>query len=91
MVQKHLLEALAQSMDLSTEPIPGKPLVEIVGDQSVLIENHCGVLAYCTNQVVVKTKQGCICVHGCDLILKRMSKEQLRICGKISNVQLLGG
>ena len=90
MERKHLIEALAYSMDLSTEPIPGKPLVEIVGDQSVLIENHCGVMTYCTNQITVKTKKGCICVHGCDLILKRMSKEQLCIYGKISNVQLVG-
>ena len=90
MERKHLLEALAHSMDLTTEPIPGKPLVEIVGDQSVLIENHCGVVSYCTQQVTVRTKQGCIVVCGSGLVLKRMSKEQLCIFGKIANVQLMG-
>ena len=90
MSEKHLFERVARAVDLGSEPLPGKPLIEIVGDSAVLIENHCGVISYSSETVCVKTKRGCICVHGAGLGLTRMSKEQLRICGNIRNVELRG-
>lgn len=90
MERKHLLEKMMRAVDLDGEPIPGKTLIEIVGNQSVLIENHCGVIEYCRQQISVKTKEGCICVTGCNLTLTKMSKELLRIYGKIDHVSLRG-
>lgn len=90
MANKHLLEKVARAVDLSGEPIPGMPLVEIVGERAVLIENHCGVISYSQERVAVKTKSGCICVLGSGLVLTRMSKEQLRICGTIRTIELCG-
>lgn len=90
MANKHLLEKVARAVDLSGEPIPGMPLVEIVGERAVLIENHCGVISYSQERVAVKTKGGCICVLGSGLVLTRMSKEQLRICGTIRTIELCG-
>lgn len=90
MDNKRILERMARATDLSTEPIPGKPLVEIVSDSSVLIENHCGVMSYSGECISVKTKQGCIVITGSQMILSKMSKEQLRISGKIRTVELRG-
>ena len=90
MANHHLFEKVARAVDLSGEPVPGKPLVEIVGERAVLIENHCGVISYSPDTVAVKTKSGFILVHGCGLVLTKMSKEQLRICGTIRNVELRG-
>ncbi len=90
MGRKHLLERMMQAMDLAAEPIPGKPLIEIVGNSAVLIENHCGIISYSKDCVTVKTKGGCICVYGTGLVLNKMSKELLRVCGRIQNVELRG-
>lgn len=83
-----VFERVARAMDLSNEPEPGKPLVEIVGNRSVLIENHNGVLSYSREQVTIKTKMGCICIFGEGLVLTKMSREQLRVCGNIFSVEL---
>ena len=88
MANKHLLEKVAKAVELSGEPIPGKPLVEIVGQRAVLIENHCGVISYSTENVTVKTKHGCVVVNGSQLILRQMTSEQLKICGTIFKVEL---
>lgn len=90
MENKQILERMARVTDLSTEPIPGKPLIEIVSDSSVLIENHCGVISYSSECISVRTKQGCIVITGSQMILSKMSKEQLRISGKIRSVELRG-
>ncbi len=91
MKNSSFFERVARAVDLTGEPEPGKPLVEIVGSRSVLIENHCGVLSYSKEQVTVKTKTGCICICGTGLVLTKMSKEQLRICGRIGKVELRNG
>ena len=86
-----LLNALAWAADLPDEPIPGRPLVEIIDRSRVLIENHCGVCEYGIHLIRVKTKSGSICVCGNRLELSRMTKGQLIITGDIESVQLCRG
>lgn len=90
MGRRQIFERMMRAMDLNGEPIPGKPLIEIIGNTSLLIENHCGIVSYSKECVTIKTKGGCICVQGSGLVINKMSKEVLRICGRIQNVELRG-
>lgn len=90
MERKHLLEKVMRAADLDGESIPGKTLIEIVDNRSMLIENHCGVTQYCREHISVKTKEGSICVLGCNMTLTKMSKEILRIQGIINQVSIQG-
>ena len=86
--RRNILERLTDGMDLSGEPLPGQPIVEVAGDRRVLIENHFGVKAYSRDQIVVKVKYGCVCIYGCGLELMHMTKERLVIRGRIDGVTL---
>ena len=88
---ERILGKLALAADLADEPIPGRPLVEIIDHSRVLIENHKGVSEYGRNMIRVKVKFGSICVCGCDLELLRMTKGLLIISGNIESVQLCRG
>lgn len=90
MDKRVMWEKMVRTIDLSNEPIPGKSLVEIVGNHAVLIENHCGVISYNTEKITVKSKNGCISVCGKNLCISKMSKEQMRIVGIICNVEIGG-
>ena len=90
MDKKHLLEKMMRAADLNGEPIPGKTLIEVMDNRSVLIENHCGVTEYCKQYISVKTRDGFICVSGCNMTLAKMSKEILRIQGKIHQITIQG-
>lgn len=85
---RKFLEQLALDTDLGTDAVPGQPIVEISGERRVLIENHFGVKAYSRESIVVNVKYGRVCVCGYGLELKRMTKEQLVIQGKINGVTL---
>lgn len=85
------LGKLAVAADLVDEPIPGRPLVEIIDNSRVLIENHKGVNEYGRNMIRVKVKFGSVCVCGCNLELLRMTKGQLIIRGTIESVQICRG
>lgn len=66
-------------------------IVEIAGENRVLIENHGGVSGYSGEQIIVKVQYGNICICGCELRLMRMTKDQVIVCGNIHSVALQRG
>ena len=86
--RKNLVQQLAAAADLHDEAVPGLPLIEIVGDKRVLIEQHCGVTEYGCQQITVKVKNGTALVLGNGLQLALMTKEKLVICGQIEGIRL---
>lgn len=85
------MHRLTMAADLPDEAIPGRPLVEIIDDSRVLIENHKGVTEYGVNLIRVKVKFGSICICGNHLELSRMTKGQLIITGNVDSIQLCRG
>lgn len=83
------MDKITRQMELSPEPVPGLPLIEISGQGRVLIENHRGVSGYCRQQISIRVNYGEISVCGCGLELARMSREQLVITGRIDCVSLI--
>ena len=89
--EKSIMQRLAVSADLEEEPLPGLPLVEIAGDQRVLVENHFGVMEYSDTAVGIRVKFGEILVCGSKLRLTRMTRGQLIISGCIECVRIIKG
>ncbi|MBQ7801805.1 MAG: YabP/YqfC family sporulation protein [Oscillospiraceae bacterium] len=89
MPKKHWAERLVDGADLSGEPMPGVPVVELAGDRRVLIERHGGVTEYSGEKICVKVRYGTVAVCGCGLELTCMTREQLVITGRIDSLQLL--
>ena len=88
MRRRNFMDRVTQAMDLSSEPIPGKPLIEIFDSRKILIENHCGVVSYDPQQISIKKKTGVIIVSGDCMQLSKMSQDLLCICGRIFCVNL---
>lgn len=85
-----MLNRLSKNDELGLGLLAGVPIVEIYGRRRILIENHCGILAYGTEEIKVKVKNGCICICGKCLKLARLSKEKLVITGQLNNVHMMG-
>lgn len=64
------------------------PLVELAGDQRVLIENHLGVLSYSLVEIQVKVAYGKLSLSGSDLKIMQLGREQMVIMGRIDTIQL---
>ena len=82
------LQRLADSMDMAEESLPGVPVIEIAGDQRVLIEGHNGVTGYSNEQISINVQNGTVFICGRKLELIKMTREQLVIAGWIESVQL---
>lgn len=86
-----LLERITLGMDLPSEALPGQPLVELMGESRVLVENHRGVSLYSRDEIIVKVSYGQLRVCGCGLTLACMTKQRLIIAGRIDGLSLLRG
>ena len=83
------MERLADRADLQGEALPGQPLVEILGEQRVLIEHHAGVTEYGREKIQVRMSYGGLCICGYGLELARMNVDQLIISGRIDSVSII--
>ncbi len=89
MVQKgRWAQRLTDAAQLHGEVFPGMPLVELAGENRVLIECHGGVTEYSPTKICVRVKYGAVCVCGCGLELAVMTKERLVISGRIDGIHL---
>ena len=68
---------------------PGFPLIELVGDSRVLIENHCSIIEYGKEKITIRMKFGCVEICGSEMQLSQLTKSQLVISGKITGLQLI--
>ena len=89
-LENHFYKTTADNIALCRETLPGISLVEICDRRRVLIENHCGIIAYGCREILVKVKYGHICVSGANLKLTKMNKDKLVIIGDIRSVCLQG-
>ena len=83
---KGMLSRIYDIADLNGEPIPGLPLIEMIGNQRVLIEYHRGIVAYSQEEICVQLAVGTLVIQGAGLCVCQMTKEQLVISGMIGCV-----
>ena len=91
MRSKRLYDRLCEFSAIGSGSIPGVPLVEIIADRRVLIENHKGVYRYTREQICIHSASGMIRIDGKQLYIEKMSHDQLAIVGKINGVVLCRG
>jgi len=91
MQRGRLYGRLCQLSAVGGGTVPSVPLIEIIADKRVLIENHRGVYRYTREQICIHTGSGMIRVDGQKLFLEKMTHDQLTIVGRIDGVHMCRG
>jgi sporulation protein YqfC len=86
--QYRFINSAAAAADLPSEPFPRQALVELLGEDRVLVENHRGIAEYGNEKIGVKTKYGEVSISGINLELICMTRCQLVIKGRINSIEL---
>ena len=80
--QPSLKEKLADAIDISKNVMLGVPLVTMVGDRELTIENYVGIIEYGEDIIRIKCKAVNVSITGKNLELKTMTDEFLYITGR---------
>ena len=81
------LDGLAELFDLPADVVAGLPHLELVGDRQLYVEHHRGILSYSGMCIDINTDRGILRVRGQRLELLAMTEEELRLGGKIQQIE----
>lgn len=86
---RELPEETAEKFDLPADAVAGVPKITITGKARVLVENHKGLLGYEEELVEVNGGRIRILIHGTDLELQAMNRNDLVVTGQIMSVEFI--
>ena len=87
-MNKEFAQSIARGLHLPSETLSTMPLCTLRGKESLTIENHRGIIAYCGETIRIAVDRGSIVVYGRDLIIAVMRKDCLTVQGIIRSVEL---
>ena len=76
-------------MELPKEIMLNLPLVTLVGQEEVTIENYRGILEYSEETVRVGTAAGILQLRGKKLCLKQLSADCMVVTGRVEKLDFL--
>jgi sporulation protein YqfC len=83
----NLFQCIMDRFGFEEECVPGHPVVEILGDFRVLVENYHRVTAYEREKIRILVRFGYITITGSNLRLRAMRNSKLLICGQIDRIE----
>lgn len=89
--KKSLWRNLLDQGGLEEEMLPGQSVVELLGDNRVLIENHRRIMEYEREQMCIRVSFGSVRILGCNLQLRHVTGRKLLITGNVERIELHRG
>ena len=89
MAKRKYGQRLLEFFDIPLDTAADWPRVVLSGNQSLLVQNHAGVIEYDQNLARINTKLGELKVVGSGLVLVSALKDEIMIRGKIQRVELV--
>ncbi|MCL2674093.1 MAG: sporulation protein YqfC [Defluviitaleaceae bacterium] len=76
---------IANLFELPREIVLNLPLISVIGNEELIIENYKSVVEYSEEVVRISTSCGILKVEGRKLNLRRMTSEAVTITGTLTN------
>ena len=86
-MKKRSLKRLDKILEMPKEVYSNLPKITVTGFGELVIENYKGILEYEDYLVRISTHIGIININGLDLKLETMTNDDIRVTGKIENLE----
>jgi len=80
---------IANLFELPKEIVLNLPLISVVGNQELNVENYKSVMEYSEEIVRINTSCGVLKVEGRKLVLRHMTSEVVTISGTLTDFQFI--
>ena len=75
-------------LEIPKEVYSNIPHIILTGFEEMTVENNKGILEYDDYFIKIDTNIGIINIHGLNLNLEKMTEDNLKINGKIENIEI---
>lgn len=79
----HLKTKVSQAASLPRDVVYQVPIVSLVGDEELTIENYRGIIEYENTIIRIQTKTGLLKINGTALNIEYYTNDEMKISGKI--------
>ncbi len=80
---------ISNMFELPKEIVLNLPLISIVGNQEINIENYKGVIEYTEMKIRINTSCGIFKIEGKNLSLKQITAEAITVTGVVTKLEYL--
>ena len=81
-------KSLNEFLEIPKEVYSNIPNIILTGFEEMIVENNKGILEYDNYFIKIDTDIGIINIHGLNLNLEKMTEDNLKINGKIENIEV---
>ncbi|MDI9450694.1 MAG: sporulation protein YqfC [Limnochordia bacterium] len=85
---KKAAKKLVSTMELPADAILDLPRITMIGNTELMVENHKGIEKYTSTEVRIRITGGHMAIHGCRLIVRFIDKDDLKLEGVITNIDM---
>ena len=91
MDKKNLKTRITEVSGMPKDVILGVPLVTVIGQNEICVENYRGILEYTDKLIRIQTKLGKIHVIGRNLQIEYYTNDEMKIVGHITVIEFHEG
>ncbi|KAE9636974.1 sporulation protein YqfC [Defluviitalea raffinosedens] len=85
----NLKKKVTDILELPKEVVLNLPMISMLGNEEMHIENYKGILEYDSERIKIYTSNGVLKLEGRGLSLKAMTTEEIVIKGTIFRIEFL--
>lgn len=91
MEKKTLKTRITDASGMPKDVILGVPLVTVIGQNELCVENYRGILEYTEKFIRIQTKLGKIHITGKELQIEYYTNDEMKIIGQVERIEFLEG
>lgn len=86
---ENIRKKITAILELPKEIVLNLPLISVIGNEEINIENYKGIIEYNEERIRINTSSGIIRIEGKSLHLKRITAESMTINGIITKLEYI--
>lgn len=84
---KQRAEKMVKTVEMPKDVVMGIPVLSVIGNKEICIENYGGIIEYTDEIVRIRTKNDQIIIRGKHLYVEYYTNDEMKISGKLSSVE----
>lgn len=86
---KNIKNMFTKILELPKEAVIDLPVISIVGNEELTIENYKGVIEYSEEKIRINTTKGVVKIEGRSMFLKQITDDDIQVIGTIIKIEFM--
>ncbi|CCC58152.1 sporulation protein YqfC [Caloramator australicus] len=82
-------QRFSDALDIPEEIVLDVPVIKIVSNNKIIIENHKGIIEYSKTTVRINSRIGIVALKGEDFVIKYITQDEIILEGEIEVIEFI--